>query len=314
MLDGVLVVDKPAGPTSHDVVAVMRRVLGEPRIGHTGTLDPSATGVLPLVVGRATRLARFLSAADKEYVADIRLGFATDTYDATGKPIDPIHGGPWPARADVLRCLDEFRGDYLQRPPAFSAKKVAGRRSYKTARRAAASGDDILVTAPAPVPVAVRRLDLTAFEGDTFTVTVACSAGFYVRSLAHDIGQRLGTGAHLTSLRRTRSGEFAIADALPLATIEQHTDAARCTDAVRQAIVPVERILSRLPIVVLTDEGRRHAAEGRDLSDRDADSAADFGSAVAAPLVRLFDRTGHLVGIGTAAVRPGLLHPSVVLV
>ena len=138
-MDGLLVIDKPAGPTSHDVVARIRRVIGEQRVGHTGTLAPAATGVLPLVVGRATRLARFLSASDKTYEAEIRLGAATDTYDATGAAVASCHTGAWPSRDDVMRALDAFRGEFLQQPPAFSAKKVAGRRSYSIARAVAGS-------------------------------------------------------------------------------------------------------------------------------------------------------------------------------
>ena len=134
-MDGLLVIDKPAGPTSHDVVARVRRLLGERRVGHTGTLDPMATGVLPIVVGRATRLARFLSAATKRYEAVIRLGIDTDSYDATGVPVGAPYEGPWPARAAVERALDTFRGTYAQQPPAFSAKKIAGQRSYHLARK-----------------------------------------------------------------------------------------------------------------------------------------------------------------------------------
>lgn len=138
-MDGLLVIDKPAGPTSHDVVARIRRVLRERRIGHTGTLDPAATGVLPLVLGRATRLARFLSSSDKCYEAQIRLGVATDTYDADGAPVGAAYGGLWPSAEEISRALEGFRGQFLQQPPAYSAKKIAGRRSYDLARQAAGS-------------------------------------------------------------------------------------------------------------------------------------------------------------------------------
>src|SRR5712671_6150431 len=145
-LDGVLVVDKPVGPTSHDVVARVRRILGEPRIGHTGTLDPMASGVLPLVVGRATRLVRFLTADDKRYEATIRFGFSTDTYDAQGQPASPRYEGMMPSRDAVEDALGVFRGTFLQQPPAFSAKKIDGRRSHKLARarRRAAQVSDTL--------------------------------------------------------------------------------------------------------------------------------------------------------------------------
>src|SRR5262245_53837740 len=214
-MDGLLVVDKPSGPTSHDVVARMRRVLREQRIGHTGTLDPGATGVLPLVIGRATRLARFLSASDKSYEAIIRLGFATDTADTEGSPIGGRYDGPLPAIEAINRALDAFRGQFLQQPPAFSAKKIGGRRSYDLARR----GPSLPVpdqSLPRPQPVTVHRLQILTVDGDAVTVSIDCSAGFYVRSLACDLGERLGTGGHLIGLRRTCSGEYSIADALPL--------------------------------------------------------------------------------------------------
>src|SRR5436309_5063717 len=162
-MDGLLLVDKPSGPTSHDVVERMRIVLGERRIGHTGTLDPAATGLLPLVLGRATRLARFLSASDKSYDAAVRLGITTSTGDADGEPAGPPYGGPLPSREAVDRALDAFRGTFSQRPPAFSAKRIAGRRSYLLARRARSHPDPgaDLVQAPA-VAVTAHRIDLVS--------------------------------------------------------------------------------------------------------------------------------------------------------
>ena len=204
-MDGLLVIDKPPGPTSHDVVARLRRVLGECRIGHTGTLDPAASGVLPLVLGRATRLARFLSASAKAYDAVIRLGVSTDTYDAEGAPLAPPHRGPMPSRDEIDRALDAFRGTYLQQPPAFSAKKIEGKRSHRLARAASRSSagqrsstgagapppartdaDASPQTArhsrgrflPAPVSVTAYAVEIVGFDGDTVTLRVDCSAGF----------------------------------------------------------------------------------------------------------------------------------------
>src|SRR5262249_35753558 len=177
-MDGLLVIDKPAGPTSHDVVARMRRLLGERRIGHTGTLDPAASGVLPLVLGRATRLARFLSAGDKRYEAVVRYGVATDTYDSEGTPVGAIRKGVAPARAEIEATLESFRGTFVQQPPVYSAKKIAGRRSYELARTGYA--DDEPPTLPAPITVTVRRLAVAAVEEDDVTLEVECSAGFYV--------------------------------------------------------------------------------------------------------------------------------------
>src|SRR5262245_11172910 len=213
-MDGLLVIDKPAGPTSHDVVARMRRVLGERRIGHTGTLDPAASGVLPLVLGRATRLARFLSAGEKRYEAVIRFGVSTDTYDGEGTAVGPARTGVTPPRDALENALATFRGTFAQQPPAYSAKKIAGRRSYELAR--AGSLDEDGPSFPAPVTVTVRRLEIVHVDQDDVTVDVECSAGFYVRSLAHDLGQRTGIGAHLASLRRTISAGLTLDDSIPL--------------------------------------------------------------------------------------------------
>jgi tRNA pseudouridine55 synthase len=327
-VDGLLVINKPPGPTSHDVVARMRRALGERRIGHTGTLDPLASGVLPLVLGRATRLARFLTATDKSYEAVIRLGFATDTADAEGRRIGPIYEGPWPARDAIDRALDPFRGTFLQQPPAFSAKKIGGTRSYKIARKAGRDGHDGQDrqrgqerqegrTVPAAVSVTAHALEIDAVEADTVTLRVDCSAGFYVRSLAHDLGRRLGTGAHLVALRRTRSGDLAIDRAIDLATAEYDPPRAAA------AVVPLSRMLPHLSAVVLTPDGVRRAAQGRDLGPGDLSATltngADLESAAAhhergTPIVRLLDPAGELVAIAEPASAPGILHPSVVLV
>ena len=177
-MDGLLLVDKPSGPTSHDIVARVRRLLGEPRVGHTGTLDPMASGVLPLVVGRATRLARFLSASDKTYDADVRLGVATDTYDAQGAATSDPHPGPMPSLQDLERALDRFRGAFLQQPPAYSAKKIGGTRSYRLARASSRAASAVPAALPAPVPVTAHAIEVLAAGGDRVTLRVACSAGF----------------------------------------------------------------------------------------------------------------------------------------
>lgn len=311
-MDGLLVVDKPAGPTSHDVVARVRRALGERRVGHTGTLDPIATGVLPLVLGRATRLARFLSSSDKSYDAVVRLGVATDTYDAEGTPLGAPHEGPLPPRDEIERALDGFRGTFTQEPPAFSAKKIAGRRSYESARRRsrfpvppAHPAFSALPDLPAPVEVRVRRLDIVAVESDLLTLRVDCSTGFYVRSLAHDLGSQLGIGAHLASLRRTRIGDVTLADAIGFDMIEQ--EPARAAGAV----IPPARMLLGLSAVTLTSEGVRRAMHGRDLGPADLEDAV---TGAPGDWVRLVDPAGELVAIGRLSDTPGLLHPSIVLV
>jgi len=312
-VDGLLVIDKPAGPTSHDVVAAMRRVLGERRVGHTGTLDPAATGILTLVLGRATRLAKFLSDSRKTYDATVTLGAATDTADAAGVRIGAPYAGPWPSRATVDRALDAFRGVFVQQPPAYSAKKIAGRRSYALARRAATS---TAATTPVPQPVAVttHRLELVAIEGDTVRLLVECSAGFYVRALAHDLGERLGTGAHLTGLRRTRSGDYSLADAIGL------DEAVRDPDAAAQRVIPLAGMLASMPAVVLTDEGLRLVTVGRDIGphavreSRFPNRPDSLTPNPQSPFsVRLVGPMGNLVGIAEPTPS-GVLHPSVVLV
>jgi len=301
-MDGVLVVDKPAGPTSHDVVARVRRALGTKRIGHTGTLDPLATGVLPLVIGRATRLASLLSGADKEYVAGIRMGLATDTYDAAG------HVGPPPeppAGIDVARidaALDQFRGIFDQSPPSYSAKKIDGVAAYKLARRN-------MPVQPRPVSVTVSHLSLEAYDQGLARVRVSASAGFYVRSLAHDLGKGLGCGAYLETLRRVRAGAFAEDAAIALDTIERES-----VDGARR-IMPLERLLPEVPAVVLNERGVRRAAHGNELSSEDLvepHAGAGIGRTTEGRW-RLLDGSGMLLAIAVA--RPGgLLHPVIVLV
>jgi tRNA pseudouridine55 synthase len=310
-MDGLLVIDKPPGPTSHDVVARLRRVLGERRIGHTGTLDPGASGVLPLVLGRATRLARFLSSANKSYEAIVRFGFATDTYDFEGQPVGEPSVTEAPAREQIETALEAFRGTFEQQPPAFSAKKIAGRRSYAVARAsrsrppalAAVPAVPAPPALPAPVSVTVHRADIVDIAADRVILRIECSAGFYVRSLAHDLGVRLGIGAHLAALRRIASAGLTLADAIPLDVAERSRDQAIA------AIVPLSRMLGGLSSVVLTDDGVERATHGRDIGIAEVTD----GTWPGLPPVRLFDQRGQLIGIAETATTPGLLHPSVVL-
>jgi tRNA pseudouridine55 synthase len=309
-VDGVLVIDKPAGPTSHDVVARVRRVLHADRVGHTGTLDPIATGVLPLVVGRATRLARFFSSADKEYEAAIRLGQPTDTDDATGRAQEapgvagPMAEEPRPVetvtRVDLDGALRAFIGTYEQTPPAFSAKKIDGVRAYVLARRGRA-------TEPRPVTVTVHHLTLLSFDAGVVRLLVASSAGFYVRSLARDLGRRLGTGAHLAALRRVRSGEFGGDQAVPLDTIEREG-----LDA-RRRVTPLHALLPHLPGLVLTEDGTRRAAHGNDVGPADLAAGWTFPAGATAGSVRLLGPAGELVAVAEPAGKPGFLHPAVVV-
>jgi tRNA pseudouridine55 synthase len=312
-MDGLLVIDKPAGLTSHDIVVWGRRILHESRVGHTGTLDPAATGVLPLVVGRATRLARFLSAASKSYEAVIRLGVATDTADAGGKPIGEAHEGPLPSRDAIDRALSEFRGTFLQQPPAYSAKKIGGTRSYVLAR-ASRSHEPVVPSMDLhlqPVAVTAYKLEIVDVLIDRVTLLVECSSGFYVRALAHDLGERLGVGAHLANLRRTRTGDYAIADAVSLEALER--DAAE----VARRLVPLASMLPGVPALVLTADGVRRACHGQDVGAVHAIRGLGMGDWGPNPpsrlSVRLLDANGQLVAIAEPSATPGLLHPSVVL-
>jgi tRNA pseudouridine55 synthase len=302
-LHGVLVVDKPEGPTSHDVVDAVRRALGLRRVGHTGTLDPFATGVLPVCVGKATRLARFLGGGDKTYRATVRLGFATTTDDRTGEPL----GEPRPVSVESARieaALASLRGRIEQLPPAYSAKHVGGRRAYELAREGREVPRQL-------VAVTVHSLDLLERRGDELTVEVRCSPGTYVRAIARDLGAALGVGGHLTALRRTRSGAFGIEQALPLDAVS--ADGGR-------SLLPLAALLPELPIVRVGPEGRAALRHGRGL---DRGLVIEGFPTEPPPRLRVLDDTGALVAVvvprGFAALPSELpttpmLHPELVLV
>ncbi len=301
-MDGVLVVDKPAGPTSHDIVDRARRVLETRRVGHTGTLDPFATGVLPLCLGRATRLARFLTAGEKTYRATVRLGFATTTDDFTGEPIGEPRSVEIEPNA-LQAALAGMVGSFDQVPPSFSARQVKGRRLYELARRGEA-------VARAATPVTVHALELASSSHDTLEIEVRCSAGTYVRALARDLGERLGTGAHLVALRRTHSSGFDLGQAVPGDTLA----------GAAERIVPLSRLLLDWPAVSVGREGQRLVRHGRELG-----AAVVLSGFPQAPVerVRVLDESGELLALAVArGFEPGpaplprqpVLHADVVLV
>lgn len=311
-MDGVLIIDKPAGLTSHDVVARVRRALKEKRVGHTGTLDPFATGVLVALVGRATRLAQFLSNAEKEYEAVIRFGYATDTGDVTGKPLEQVQSPKSEVQSQMLWTSDEIeaalyglRGEREQVPPMYSAKKVQGKKLYELARRG-------LEVERAAVPIKIHQLEAIRTEGDALlrqnedgtcdlSIWVVCSAGTYVRVLAEEIGARLGTGAHLTSLRRTRAGSFSIAEAIRLDELQER-EASRI-------LLPPDAALSFMPFVHLTDGEAQRACQG--VAVRFAPDAATNLSDGA--FVRLRDESGSLMAVGVYDAEARSLRPRVVI-
>ena len=292
-VDGALVVDKPAGMTSHDVVSAARRLLREKRIGHAGTLDPLATGVLVLVCGRATRLARFMSASDKAYDATVRFGLTTDTYDITGT--ETGRSPDRPERSAIEAVLPSLRGEYLQMPPPYSARKVAGVRAYTIARR------QETVTLPA-TPVRVSEAELTAFDGDLAHFSIVSSAGFYVRSFASSLGAQLGCGACLEGLRRTRSGEFSLQDAVTLEAV---------ATAGRDLVRPIDGLLAWMPAASLTTRGVERVGHGRAAGPADLVRPPANGDLEGHSWVRLMAPDGRLVALARPA--DGALHPSIVL-
>ena len=250
-MDGVIVIDKPEGWTSHDVVNKVRHIVRTKKVGHLGTLDPIATGVLPMVIERATRLAQFYTRSDKVYQGVVRFGWSTTSYDRAGEPTSDkveVH-----LTAEVLEAaLGAFRGEIAQRPPAVSAKKVEGRRSYELARR------NIAVEL-APVQIHVYELTLLELNGSDARLRVHCSGGTYMRSIAHDLGQALGCGAHLTELRRLASGEFQIDRARTLEQLE----ALAADDRLVDAFVPAEQLLPGFPSVFVDELTEAQVRNGR---------------------------------------------------
>ena len=301
-MDGVLLIDKPSGPTSHDVVARLRATSGAKRMGHTGTLDPRATGLLPLVVGRATRLAVFLSGGDKTYEAIVRLGVTTDTDDADGTPIGEAVTA-LPGDAEVDAALTAFRGTFAQLPPIHSAKRIDGHRAYDLARKSAPVELE-------PVDVTVLSLTVTWRRGDLVGLTMTTTPGFYVRALARDLGRALGCGAHLAELRRTRSGSFDVQNAVPLDEAERLG-----RDVLTRVMAPSDA-LPDLAGVQVTEQGLKRAAHGNPLgpehlAGRAVPPAGLSGPGAAPKPVKVVGPDGRLVALAWS--RGGALHPVVVL-
>ncbi len=292
-LNGVLIIDKPAGMTSHDVVNRVRRLLKEKSVGHLGTLDPMATGVLPLVIGRMTRLAQFYNASEKSYQGEIRFGFATDTYDAEGEPAGP------PQKVQVTleelrKAAERYRGTIEQTPPRFSAKKIQGVPAYKMARKQQA-------VELRPVKVEVKEFEILGLTGDRASFRARVASGTYMRSLAHDLGRDVGCGAHLARLSRTAVAEFSLESAHSL---EEVAAAAPDPEVLEALFVHPRRLLPDFPSVTATDENAALIRNGR---------AVNLPELSKARQVKVFAGQAELIAIATR-VAGTLFHPKVVLV
>jgi tRNA pseudouridine55 synthase len=310
--DGALVIDKPRNRTSHDVVEAVRRLLGFRQIGHLGTLDPLATGVLVLLLGRATRLARFYTGRRKRYTSTFRFGFATDTYDADGTPLGPdTH--PALDAAEIERLAASLTGRFLQVPPPFSAKKVHGRPAHELARKHRP-------VELKPVEVEVFEMRPLGVDGSLARFSIECAAGTYIRSLAHEMGARLGCGAHLAEIVRTAVGEFTLEQAIRLDDFEQAVTAGKANEW----ILPLEGLLPELPrvsVLPIVERRVRHGSRfqvplaqiqpGRVEVPQGAPAQLDAGEWKPARL-RVFSQADRLIAIAEPVV-PRTYQPVVVL-
>lgn len=289
-MNGILVVDKPPRLTSHDVVNRVRRVLGQRSVGHLGTLDPAATGVLPIVVGNLTRLAQFYAHSEKTYEGVIRFGFATDTYDADGEPTT----APQAVQLDgdeVRTVAAQFRGVIEQMPPPFSAKKIAGVPAYKLARKK----KEVVLQ---PVQVEIKEFVILGVTGNEATFRARVASGTYIRSIAHEMGQKLGCGAHLASLRRTSVAEFEIANAHTLEALE----ATKQQGSVESLFVHPRKLVPQFPCVTATEENAAFIRSGR---------SVNLPEMSRAPQVKVFYGQTELIAIATR-IAGTLFHPRIV--
>lgn len=292
-MNGLVLLDKPKGITSHDAVNRWRKLAMTKRAGHLGTLDPMATGLLMLVSGNTTRLARFFEKHEKTYQAEMRFGFVSDTYDAEGDVSSTGAAAPDPAK--IAEALDRFRGLFLQKPPPISAKKIGGVPAYKLAR----SNQPVNLQ---PVAISIHRLEWQMIAPDMCHLLVTCSAGTYIRSLAHDLGQAIGCGAILTGLRRTASGSFQVSDAKTFEELEQ----LKQEDKLSTALIPPARILPEFPIAYVDAPTEAQIRMGREFR------TSPFAVPPGAPLVKALSYSGDLVAIGELKF-PNVYHPMMVL-
>ena len=294
-MNGILIIDKPSGMTSHDVVNRVRRILKIKKVGHTGTLDPFATGVLVMLVGKGTRLAQFLDKDEKAYEAVVRFGFETDTGDRTGSPRSETESPVSMMIQEIKNVLPQFRGELRQTPPMYSAKKIDGKKLYEHARK----GVEIERN---PVKINIRELELIEpieiRKHLTVHMRVVCSAGTYVRTLAEDIGRGVGIGAHLQELRRTRAGGFRIEDAATLEELEGSGDPFKF-------LRPMNEAVTHLPEFVLDNDRVEKTLNG--LSTRVERDDLNDGA------VRMVNEDGEVVAVGTYSEPERVVRPKIVL-
>ncbi len=314
MIDGILIIDKPIGLTSHDVVAGLRRILKTRRIGHTGTLDPFATGVLVMLVGKATRLAQFLDRDAKEYEAIVRFGFETDTGDRTGR--QKAEGRRQKAERlkveAIENALKDFRGEIEQTPPMYSAKKVDGKKLYELARKG-------FVVERKPIKVSIYELEIIEPQRtrrntekeiedqkpktEDHALRVACSAGTYIRTLAEDIGRKIGVGAHLAELRRTKAGKFDLSKAVTIEELEEIVVAGKLNDI----LISMNEAVARLPKVVLNSKEIKNTQNGKKLNFERLEIENN-------QVIRMVDQTENLIAIGFYVKQEKYIQPKLVLI
>ncbi len=306
-MDGLILVNKPQGITSHDVVAQIRNILGIQKIGHYGTLDPLATGLVVIAVGKTTRLFPFYSKKNKAYTGRIRLGFSTDTFDSTGKP-SSSEQKELPQKSEVLKAMKKFVGEIVQIAPPYSAKKYKGKPLYKLAR-----GNKKFELRPSQV--SIHFFDLINFAPPEIEFRVGCSSGTYIRSLAHDLGRHLGCGAHLSELTRTAVGNYHLDDSLVLEEIKQLNSSGQ----IEEFLIPLESLLPEFPKIILNDRGSSLVKNGNPISSenilnifRDESHSQDTFQEKES-LFRMFSLEGKFLALAKKIPEKSHFHPFLVI-
>ncbi|MGD9345268.1 MAG: tRNA pseudouridine(55) synthase TruB [Candidatus Aminicenantes bacterium] len=306
-MDGILLINKPPRLTSHDVVQRVRKILGIQKVGHFGTLDPMATGLIIVAIGKATRFFSFYAKLDKNYRGQIRLGFATNTYDADGSPSTP-ENLDYPSKGIVLEKMATYVGEIEQTPPPFSAKKFKGKPLYVFARK----NQEVK---PRPVTVKIHSFHLDSYDAPFIRFEASCSSGTYIRSLAHDLGQSLGCGAHLTELERTAIGDYQIRSSISLEVLEKFAEEGK----MEKVLMPIASVLPELPKIILNEEGVALAKNGNVVFPEHIQTPPSIS--VEPPntridhvkIYRLFSPDGRLLALGKPLPEKNGLHPYLVI-